>query len=60
MDIVFSWIDGATFVIETEGLRIACDPALAPKGSVADFFWFKSIRLNNPVYDDKTFNNIDI
>lgn len=60
MDIVFSWIGGATFVIETEGLRIACDPALAPGGSVADFFWFKSVRLNNPVYDDKTFNNIDI
>ena len=60
MNIDFSWIGGATFVIETEGLRIASDPALAPKGSVTDFFWFKSVRLNNPVYDDKTFKNIDI
>lgn len=60
MNIDFSWIGGATFVIETEGLRIACDPALAPKGSVADFFWFKSVRLNNPVYDENTFNDIDI
>lgn len=60
MEINFTWVGGATFVIETGGLRIACDPSLAEEGTIADFFWFKSVRLNNPVYDQNTFNNIDM
>lgn len=60
MEILFHWIGGATFVITIGNLNIACDPVLCERGKVQDYFWFKSKRLEEPMYDEKTFSNIDL
>ena len=46
MEIVFHWIGGATFVLSIGKLNIACDPVLCEKGTIQDYFWFKSKRLD--------------
>ena len=60
MEMTFYWVGGATFILSIGNLNIACDPVLCKKGTVQDYTWFKSVRLEQPVYDEKTFNNIDI
>jgi L-ascorbate metabolism protein UlaG (beta-lactamase superfamily) len=60
MELKFNWIGGATFVLSIGNLNIACDPVLCPEGTVHDFFWFKSKRLEAPVYNAETFKNIDL
>jgi len=60
MEILFNWIGGATFVMTIGNLNIACDPVLCEKGKRQDFFWFKSKRLEEPMYDEKTFSEIDL
>jgi N-acyl-phosphatidylethanolamine-hydrolysing phospholipase D len=60
MEILFHWIGGATFVMTIGNLNIACDPVLCERGKIQDYFWFKSKRLEEPMYDEKTFSNIDL
>lgn len=60
MEIQFNYIGGATFILNIDQLKIACDPVLCSKGSIQDFFWFKSERLEEPVYDEATFKDIDL
>ncbi|KAF0129740.1 MAG: hypothetical protein FD155_2332 [Bacteroidetes bacterium] len=60
MNIQFNWVGGATFILEIDDFRIACDPVLCPKDTIQDFFWFKSKRTEDPVFDEKTFKNIDL
>lgn len=60
MDIRFKWIGGATFIIYIDNLKIAVDPVLCKKGTVQDYFWFKSKRIEDPQYDDADFNDIDL
>jgi L-ascorbate metabolism protein UlaG (beta-lactamase superfamily) len=60
MELKFNWIGGATFVLSIGNLNIACDPVLCPKGTVQDFFWFKSKRLEAPVCNAETFKDIDL
>jgi L-ascorbate metabolism protein UlaG (beta-lactamase superfamily) len=60
MELVFNWIGGASFIVSIGNLMIACDPVLCKKGTIQDFFWFKSERIEEPVYDNQTFKNIDL
>jgi L-ascorbate metabolism protein UlaG (beta-lactamase superfamily) len=60
MDITFHWIGGATFILSTGDLKIAVDPVLCKIGTVQDYFWFKSRRIEAPVYTNKDFDNIDL
>ena len=60
MKIKFNWIGGATFIITIGNLKIACDPVLCKKGTIQDYFWFKSRRIEDPVYTEKDFENIDL
>ncbi len=60
MEITFQWIGGATFILHTADLRIAVDPVLCEKGTVQDYFWFKSKRIEEPVYGEEDFKNIDL
>ncbi|MFZ4522735.1 MAG: MBL fold metallo-hydrolase [Bacteroidales bacterium] len=60
MELIFNWIGGATFVLSIGDLNIACDPVLCEKGTVQDFFWFKSQRIQQPVYSENDFENIDL
>ena len=60
MNISFKWIGGATWVLNFNGLKIACDPVLCPEGTVQDYFWFKSLRYEGPNYTDEDFRDIDL
>ncbi len=60
MEMTFYWIGGATFILSIGNLNIACDPVLCKKGTVQNYTWFKSMRMEQPIYDEKTFNSIDI
>ncbi len=55
-----TWIGGATVVIQVNGLKIVCDPVLCKKGTIQDYRYFKSTRLNNPEYDKEILQNIDV
>ncbi len=56
----FYWIGGATFILTIGNLKIAVDPVLCKRGTVHDYFWFKSERLEQPVYAENDFENIDL
>ncbi len=60
MNIKFNWIGGATFILKLDNLKIACDPVLCKKGTIQDYFWFKSRRIEEPVYSDRDFENVDL
>ncbi len=60
MEVILNWIGGATFILEVGKLKIACDPVLCPKDTIQDYFWFKSKRVEEPHYDEKTFSDIDL
>lgn len=60
MEILFYWIGGATFILSIGNLSIAVDPVLCKKGTVQDYFWFKSERIEQPVYAEEDFENIDL
>ena len=60
MQIKFTWIGGATFILSTGHLNIAVDPVLCEKGTVQDYFWFKSQRVEEPIYSEKDFEAIDL
>ncbi len=57
---VFKWIGGATWILTVNGVKIACDPVLCPKGSVQDYKYFKSRRLEAPVYNESDFSGVDL
>jgi L-ascorbate metabolism protein UlaG (beta-lactamase superfamily) len=60
MDLTFHWIGGATFILTFDGLKIAIDPVLCPKGTIQDYFWFKSKRMEEPQYSKDDFKSINI
>ena len=60
MKINFKWIGGATFIITIDNIKIAVDPVLCKKGTIQDYFWFKSKRLEDPVYTENDFKNCNL
>lgn len=60
MEIIFNWIGGATFILTIGNLKIAIDPVLCKKGTVQDYFWFKSERFEQPIYKEMDFEDIDL
>jgi N-acyl-phosphatidylethanolamine-hydrolysing phospholipase D len=60
MEMILNWIGGATFILSIGNLNIAVDPVLCQKGTVQDYFWFKSERIEQPVYSEGDFENIDL
>jgi L-ascorbate metabolism protein UlaG (beta-lactamase superfamily) len=60
MNIEFKWIGGATWILDVQGLRIACDPVLCPARTVQDYGFFSCKRLNDPVFADNDFENMAI
>ncbi|MCU0849558.1 MAG: MBL fold metallo-hydrolase [Spirochaetes bacterium] len=60
MNISFKWIGGATWILRVDDVKIACDPVLCPEGHVQDYKYFKTKRLNSPVYDESDFKNINL
>jgi L-ascorbate metabolism protein UlaG (beta-lactamase superfamily) len=60
MNITFKWIGGATWILQVNDIKIACDPVLCPEGHIQDYKFFKTERLNNPVYDGSDFKNVNL
>lgn len=61
MDIELNIVGGATWILNIDNkFKIGCDPVLAPAGTEYNFRFFKSQRMKEPVYDDSTFENIEI
>lgn len=60
-NIHFKWIGCATWVLNIDDLKIACDPVLCPKNTVQTYApGLKSKRLTEPVFDEDDFKDIDI
>ena len=60
MKVLFKWVGGATFILSIGDLKIAVDPVLCEKGSVQDYVLFKSERLEQPMFFEGDFENIDL
>ncbi len=60
MEIIFNWIGGATLILRMGSLKIAIDPVLCENGTIQDYFWFKSERIEQPIFSEKDFKNIDL
>ena len=60
MEVLFQWIGGASLILSIGNLHIGVDPVLCPKGKVQDYFWFKSRRIEAPVYRTEDFDIIDL
>jgi len=60
MKVKFKWIGGATWILQIDDIKIACDPVLCPKGTIHDYKFFKSKRLSEPIYNEDDFDGIDI
>jgi L-ascorbate metabolism protein UlaG (beta-lactamase superfamily) len=59
MEYRLKWIGGATWVLDVGNIRIACDPVLCAKGTVQDYRFFKSERLEDPVYTRDDFKGLN-
>lgn len=57
MKLIMEHVGNSTYVLQCGELKIAIDPALAPKGSGLGFGIF---RATEPKYKEDTFQNIDI
>ena len=60
MEIIFYWIGGATFILSIGNLHIAVDPVLCEQETVQDYFWFKSKRIEAPIYRENDFDKVDL
>lgn len=60
MKVHITWVGGACWVLRFDGFSIASDPCLCPKGTVQSYPLFDSTRLEDPVFDDQTFRDIDL
>jgi len=60
MNIEFKWVGGATWVLQVDRIKIACDPVLCPGGHIQDYRYFKTRRLNSPRYSESDFQNVNL
>ncbi|MFA5063836.1 MAG: MBL fold metallo-hydrolase [Dehalococcoidia bacterium] len=60
MKVDFKWIGGATWVLQADSIKIACDPVLCPEGHVQDYKFFKARRLNDPQYNGSDFEDVNL
>ncbi len=58
-NISFNWIGAATWILNIDDIKFACDPILCEKNSIIDLKYFKAKRKNNPKYSSLDFENID-
>jgi L-ascorbate metabolism protein UlaG (beta-lactamase superfamily) len=60
MNTKFKWIGGATWVLQIDNCKIACDPVLCPQGHIQDYKYFKTRRLNDPQYSESDFKDVNL
>jgi len=54
------WIGGATVFMQLNNFTIVCDPVLCKKDTIQDYRYFKSMRMNDPVFDEEIIKKIDL
>jgi hypothetical protein len=54
------WIGEAIVVFSIDDLKIGVDPILCDKGTIQDYFWFKSTLLKDPVFEEFDFDDVDL
>ena len=59
-DLAFHWVGGATWIFTVDGVKVAGDPVLCSAGTVQDYGWFRSRRLEDPVYTEEDFRDVDL
>lgn len=59
-ELVFQWVGGATWILVVDGVKIAGDPVLCPAGTIQDYGWFRSRRLEAPVYTEDDLRDVDL
>jgi L-ascorbate metabolism protein UlaG (beta-lactamase superfamily) len=60
MNIDFKWFGGASWMLAINGDRIICDPVLCPLGTVHNYGFFRSKRINGPHYAEQDFLNVKL
>lgn len=60
MNVSFKWIGGATWVLQFDTVKIACDPVLCTEGHVQDYRYFKTKRVNSPMFLDSDFKKVNL
>ncbi len=60
MKISFKWLGGGTWILHIDDITIACDPVLCPKGHVQDYRYFKTKRLNEPIFNEAELKNVNL
>ena len=59
--ISFKWIGAATWILNVDGLKIACDPVLCPKGTVQQYgFGATGERRVAPMFTIEDFKDVDL
>ncbi len=46
--------------MQIDTIKIACDPVLCPKDHIQDYKYFKTKRLNAPVFDESELRNVNL
>lgn len=60
MKINFKWFGGGNWMILANGIKIICDPVLCPVGTIHNYRFFKSKRINPPNFLDDDIKNVNI
>jgi L-ascorbate metabolism protein UlaG (beta-lactamase superfamily) len=61
MEMQFTLVGNSTWVLDIDAkVRIGCDPALAPAGTVSFFKGMKIRRVRGPEFTDESFRNVGI
>jgi L-ascorbate metabolism protein UlaG (beta-lactamase superfamily) len=60
INIDFKWFGGGNWMIVANGVKIVCDPVLCPAGTIHNYRYFKSKRINPPVFSDDDIKNVDL
>lgn len=58
--IEFKWVGAATWVLQVDAIKIACDPVLCSQNTIIDFNFFKAKRVTAPQYIHSDFSDVDI
>lgn len=59
-EITFKWIGASTWILNVDGIKIACDPILCDADTIIDLKYFKAKRRTKPRFITTDFSNIDL
>jgi L-ascorbate metabolism protein UlaG (beta-lactamase superfamily) len=60
MEIEFKWFGGGNWMIVVDGIKVICDPVLCPAGSIHDYRFFKSRRINSACFSESDLRDVNV